>query len=150
VRLSWRGILLEIARWPVVLWALINVLLRVKRPYMITPKGIGRTASVSLPALYGPYLALTLVPLVALLGYALSGSTPLRGYYGLALLNAVWGALLLVTTLVIEFRAIGASSRGALAILRARTTILATICWLVGLLGISTVVAWQSILLALR
>jgi cellulose synthase (UDP-forming) len=34
LRLSWRGILLEIARWPVVLWALVNVLLNIKRPYM--------------------------------------------------------------------------------------------------------------------
>jgi cellulose synthase (UDP-forming) len=39
VRLSWRGIVLQTARWPVVLWALINVVLRIKRPYMITPKG---------------------------------------------------------------------------------------------------------------
>ena len=39
VRLSWRGIVLQTARWPVVLWALINVVLRVKRSYMITPKG---------------------------------------------------------------------------------------------------------------
>jgi cellulose synthase (UDP-forming) len=36
--LSWRGVVLHIARWPIVLWALINVLLRVQHPYMITPK----------------------------------------------------------------------------------------------------------------
>jgi cellulose synthase (UDP-forming) len=39
MRLSWRGVILHVARWPIVLWALINVLLRVKHPYMITPKG---------------------------------------------------------------------------------------------------------------
>ncbi len=39
VGLSWRGIILHIARWPIVLWALVNVLLRVRHPYMITPKG---------------------------------------------------------------------------------------------------------------
>ncbi|HLG68960.1 MAG TPA: glycosyltransferase family 2 protein [Chloroflexota bacterium] len=39
LRLSWRGIVLHVSRWPIVTWALINVLLRVKHPYMITPKG---------------------------------------------------------------------------------------------------------------
>jgi cellulose synthase (UDP-forming) len=39
LRLSWRGVILYIARWPIVLWAFINVLLRVPRPYMITRKG---------------------------------------------------------------------------------------------------------------
>jgi len=38
--LSWRGVVLHIARWPIVLWALVNVLLRVRHPYMITPKGV--------------------------------------------------------------------------------------------------------------
>ncbi|HVA88589.1 MAG TPA: glycosyltransferase family 2 protein, partial [Chloroflexota bacterium] len=45
LRLSWRGIVLHIARWPVVLWALINVVCRIKRPYMITPKGTERGAT---------------------------------------------------------------------------------------------------------
>ena len=39
LRLSWRGVILFVARWPIVLWAVINVVLRVKRPYMITRKG---------------------------------------------------------------------------------------------------------------
>src|SRR5262249_49929762 len=38
LRLSWRGVVLHVARWPIVLWAFINVVLRVKHPYMITPK----------------------------------------------------------------------------------------------------------------
>jgi cellulose synthase (UDP-forming) len=37
--LSWRGIVLHIARWPVVFWAFVNVILGVQHPYMITPKG---------------------------------------------------------------------------------------------------------------
>jgi cellulose synthase/poly-beta-1,6-N-acetylglucosamine synthase-like glycosyltransferase len=39
LRLSWRGVILFVARWPIVLWAVINVIFRVKRPYMITRKG---------------------------------------------------------------------------------------------------------------
>jgi cellulose synthase/poly-beta-1,6-N-acetylglucosamine synthase-like glycosyltransferase len=56
VTLSWRGIVLHVARWPVVLWALINVVFGVKHPYMITPKG----ARTGLPSFhlrdYIPYL----------------------------------------------------------------------------------------------
>jgi cellulose synthase (UDP-forming) len=39
LRMSWRGMILFVARWPIVLWAVINVVFRVKRPYMITRKG---------------------------------------------------------------------------------------------------------------
>jgi cellulose synthase (UDP-forming) len=37
--LSWRGVILHVARWPIVFWAVLNALLRVPRPYMITRKG---------------------------------------------------------------------------------------------------------------
>lgn len=40
--LSWRSIVLHIARWPIVLWALINAVFNIKRPYMITPKGVNK------------------------------------------------------------------------------------------------------------
>jgi cellulose synthase (UDP-forming) len=40
VRLSWRGVILQVARWPIVFWALVNLILGVKHPYMITPKGV--------------------------------------------------------------------------------------------------------------
>lgn len=39
LRLSWRGVVLHVARWPIVLWAFLNVVGNVKHPYMITPKG---------------------------------------------------------------------------------------------------------------
>src|SRR5207244_9736670 len=38
VNLSWRGITLHVARWPIVLSALVQVILKVKKPYMITVK----------------------------------------------------------------------------------------------------------------
>jgi len=38
--LSWRGIILHIARWPVVLSALLQAILNVQKPYMITRKGV--------------------------------------------------------------------------------------------------------------
>ena len=39
--LSWRGVVLHIARWPSVLSAIIQAALRVQKPYMITVKGMG-------------------------------------------------------------------------------------------------------------
>jgi cellulose synthase (UDP-forming) len=146
VTLSWRGILLEIARWPVVLWALVNVVLGVRRPYMITPKGARSTTRVRLRALYGPYMVLPAVPLAALWVYVLSGATPLHGYYGLALFNAVWGVVLVVTTLLLEFRAVGRSSEGRAEAARVRMGILVTVSSLVGAFGMSVAVAWQSVL----
>lgn len=66
IHLSWRGIVLHMARWPIVLSALIQVLLRVKKPYMITLKGVqqGENAPFSLSA-HAHYLMLMGVALGA-------------------------------------------------------------------------------------
>jgi len=39
LRLSWRGIILHSIRWPVLLRAVLEAALKIKRPYMVTPKG---------------------------------------------------------------------------------------------------------------
>jgi cellulose synthase (UDP-forming) len=151
VRLSWRGVLLEIARWPVVLWALLNVVLNIRRPYMITPKGVRRARGPRLLSIYGPYLVLALVPLVALWGYALRNpSGPLHGYYGLALLNGVFGVTLLVVTLLFEFRAIAAAGIGKLAAARVRATIFLTVASSISLLGFTATFAWRPFVEALH
>jgi cellulose synthase/poly-beta-1,6-N-acetylglucosamine synthase-like glycosyltransferase len=151
LRLSWRGILLEIARWPVVLWALINVLLGVTRSYMITPKGVGRPGGPRLVSIYGPYLVLSIMPLAALWAYALgSGSGWVRGYYGLVLLNGVFGVALLVTTLLIEFRTIGASGIRRLKAVGAQAAILTTVLSLICVLGLTAGIAWHPFLATLR
>ena len=51
----------------------------------------------------------------------------MRGYYGLVLLNGVFGVALLVTTLLIEFRDRCGLWRRAAGAIRARTAILATV-----------------------
>jgi hypothetical protein len=151
LRLSWRGILLEIARWPVVLWALINVLFGITRTYMITPKGVGRPVGPRLVSIYGPYFVLSIVPLAAIWGSELgSGSGWMRGYYGLALLNGVFGAALLVTTLLIEFRNVADSGIGRPAALRAQAAILATVLSLIGVLGLTAAIAGHALLTGLR
>jgi cellulose synthase (UDP-forming) len=151
LRLSWRGIVLEIARWPVVVWALVNVILGIRRPYMITPKGVSRTGGPRLLRLYGPYLVLTLAPLAALWAHALKNSgTPIRGYYGLAFLNGVFGAVLLVVTLLIELRGLNtlATSKGVLV--RSNAVILGAVSLIVLAVVLSAGVSWQPTLQALR
>ncbi len=61
--LTWRGIILHIARWPSVLSAVIQAALHVKKPYMITVKGM-RPESKSFDTLsHLPYLLLMIVGL---------------------------------------------------------------------------------------
>ncbi len=66
IGLSWRGMLLHVVRWPIILLAVISVFFRVQKPYMITPKG---TFSKSMPSLatYRPFLFLGLVNIFAIL-----------------------------------------------------------------------------------
>jgi cellulose synthase (UDP-forming) len=150
LRLSWRGVLLEIARWPVVLWALVNVVLNIKRPYMITPKGVGRTGGPKLLSIYSPYLLMTLVPLAALWGYALtSGPEQLHGYYGLALLNGSFGVALLLTTLAHEFRAVATSGLRKSKMVQSRAAILLAVAGAVSALTVSAAVSWHPVISAL-
>lgn len=60
VRLSWRGLLLHAVRWPVIFWAIASALFKIKKPYMITPKG---TFAKNIPTLstYRPFLLLGFV-----------------------------------------------------------------------------------------
>jgi cellulose synthase (UDP-forming) len=151
LRLSWRGALLEIARWPVVLWALVNVVLHIKRPYMITPKGVGRPGGPRLLSIYGPYLLMTFVPLAALWAYAFTSGPQelLRGYYGLALLNGAFGVALLATTLVIEFRTVATSGARRSRVVQSRAAILVAVTSAVSALALSAAVSWHSVVATL-
>lgn len=138
VRLSWRGIVLQTARWPVVLWALINVVLRIKRPYMITPKGKTAGAGPRSITVYGPYVALAALPLLAVwLFDAGAGSTLVHGYYGLALANALMGAAVLMTTLGMDIKQSAAAHSALAAALRARAGIILALVCLLAVLGVT-------------
>jgi cellulose synthase (UDP-forming) len=65
--LSWRGMILHIARWPVVLWALINVILGIKKPYMITSKGVNSGEA-------RPFRLTSQIPYLGLIGLSLLGT----------------------------------------------------------------------------
>jgi cellulose synthase (UDP-forming) len=138
VRLSWRGILLETARWPVVLWALVNVVLRIKRPYMITPKGKAAGTGPRPLSIFGPYIVLTALPLAAIWIFdATTGAGLVSGYYGLALGNAVMGLLVLATTFTLDLKQLLARRPLRLAVLRGRGAVLLALVCLVALVAIS-------------
>ena len=149
--LSWRGLLLGLARWPVVVWALINVLLRVDHGYMVTPKGVRCRRGARLVGVYGPYLVLVAVPIAVLWADMLTRqSGPLRAYYGLILLSAAMGVVLLVTTLLIELRSIDSSHDVAVAATRLRTSIVATVVSLVLAFAITASAALPAFIEAIR
>ena len=106
IGLTWRALVLEMARWPIVLWAVINVLLRIQRPYMITPKG-DRGADALAPGrrLYGPHVVLAALSIAAVAAFVLFvGHASTQGYLVLVLFNAITVLGLLVTVLALELR----------------------------------------------
>lgn len=99
--LSWRGVVLHIARWPVVLSAFIQVILRVEKPYMITVKGlhVGLKRPFALKPHY-PYFALIGVSLAACWYYlAVVGHSDAQGYLFFALQGAAIMLVVYITAL---------------------------------------------------
>jgi len=102
VDLSWRGILLHIARWLIVFGAFIQVILGVQKPYMITVKGLqqGIKRPFSLAPHY-PYFFLIGLSLGACWFYlATVGQSDSQGYLLFALQGAVVLLLPFITALI--------------------------------------------------
>jgi cellulose synthase (UDP-forming) len=100
LNLSWRGVVLHVARWPIVLSALVQVILKVKKPYMITIKGLqhGSKRPFSLGA-HMPYFILISLALVACWFYlGVFGQSPAQGN----LLFALQGAVIFLLAYVIS------------------------------------------------
>jgi len=110
--LSWRGVILHIARWPIVLWAFINVILRVKKPYMITTKGLtfGESRTLSLSSQI-PYLGLVAFSFLAIWLFLLrTGESSTQGYLLFALEGIVMFTAVYSTVLISDIRSM--SSEG--------------------------------------
>jgi cellulose synthase (UDP-forming) len=101
ISLTWRGIVLQIARWQVVLSAFVQVVLRVKKPYMITVKGLhGDVTQPVRLRMLAPYLTLILASLGACWLYlGLYGRGSTQGYLFFGLENAAMFWLVLVVIL---------------------------------------------------
>src|SRR5262249_10263481 len=93
--LSWRGVVLHVARWPIVCWAVANAVLRVRHPYMITPKGADRGLPRFALRSQAAYLAGAWGSLAVVWWYlAASGAPGVQGFLLFALRG--FGYLLLV------------------------------------------------------
>jgi cellulose synthase (UDP-forming) len=66
LRLSWRGVLLHLVRWPIVLLAIGGVIMRRQKPYQVTPKG-KFLDNVPTVKLYRPFIILGLLSALAAL-----------------------------------------------------------------------------------
>jgi cellulose synthase/poly-beta-1,6-N-acetylglucosamine synthase-like glycosyltransferase len=151
IGLTWRGVLLEIARWPIVLWAFVNALLRVKRPYMITPKGARADKPPAGSRLYGPPVVLAALAIGAVGAFHLVlGQGPTQGYLALVLFNLVMVVALLVTTIALELRDLRRRTGrlgGALALRAGSVAVVtATVCATAGAL----LVAWAPLMESVR
>jgi cellulose synthase (UDP-forming) len=110
VRISWRGAVLTVARWPIVLWALIGVLLRVKRPYMITPKGTSAADPRGAIIAHGPLLGFATAALGGIwISSTIAGGT--GAYVLLVLVNAMIMLVASGTVLLLDTPRTAASSR---------------------------------------
>ena len=142
LRLSWRGVILQTARWPVVLWALINVIFRIKRTYMITPKGVTGQRGPRAISIYGPYLALVAVPLLAIwVYYMTSGDVAVAGVYWIALANAAMGMVVLMTTVTLDVISTW-RARSLLVAVRSRAGVILGSVGLLALLVSLTLTVW--------
>jgi cellulose synthase (UDP-forming) len=151
LRLSWRGMVLEVARWPIVLWAVVNVLLGVKRPYMITRKGTSPSAVPPGLRLYGPFFALAATGVGAVFAFHLAvGHGEAQGHIGLVLLDTLLVVALLVTAVGLELRALDERLGGRVAALRARAGVVASMALLCAATAAACAAAWAPLLEAIR
>ena len=150
VRLSWRAAVLEVARWPIVLWAVINVILHIKRPYMITRKGAKAGRTPSGLRLYGTYFGLLAIGLGAVFVFALAiGHGQTQGYLALVLLNCAIALAFLITAISLELRALRRRLGSRRAALRARAGVLVTLAVLGAGSVAAVAVAWAPLVEAL-
>ena len=150
VRLSWRAVVLEVARWPIVLLAVINVVFHIKRPYMITRKGARAGAVPSGRRVYGLYFGILAMGLSAVFVYSLGiGNGETQGYLALVLLNSAFVLAFLITAIGLELGALGTRLGGMRAALRARAGVLTTLAALVVASGAAVAVAWAPLTEAL-
>ena len=131
VTLSWRGVLLHVARWLIVLSALVQVIFRVSKPYMITVKGMQDARPQALPVrVVAPYIAVILASLGACgLFLRRDGSSAVQGALFFTLDGAALFLVLVATVFAQDYRSLRARGLSAGVALR-----LGSACWATWLL----------------
>lgn len=104
LRLSWRGVILHAIRWPVILQAILYAMFRVKRPYMITPKGRYAKMKPS-TKVYGPFLALgSMSSLAILFSNHFYGKYASENQIIFAMINSIFMAVICVVDIDLNLR----------------------------------------------
>jgi cellulose synthase (UDP-forming) len=148
---TWRGMLLELARWPTVLWAVVSAALRITRPYMITPKGGTHRTLPPARRLYAPYIGMALVALASVAGWHLFiGSGEAQGYLLFVLLNVAMLLLAMYVIVGLEVRALTAQLASLRAALRPRVPFLAFLLLLSATTVLATVISWAPVVEVIR
>jgi cellulose synthase (UDP-forming) len=151
IGLTWRGVVLEVARWPIVLWAVANVLLGVTRPYMITRKGKRADRPAPGRSLYGLYALLAVLGLCAVdLSDLANHARGTQGYVVLVLLNTLMLLVLLVTALSLELCDLRRSTGALVCALRLRAWSLWGLAAVVAAAAASLVLVWRLLGTGLR
>jgi cellulose synthase (UDP-forming) len=146
IGLTWRAVVLEVARWPVVLWAVANVLLGIKRPYMITPKGKRTGKPAPGRRLYGLYAGLAVLGLAAVdLSNLVGRAQTTQGYAVLVLFNTLMLLVLLVTTMSLELRDLRTSTGALIDALRLRGWALFGVAAIVAAAAVSLALIWRPL-----
>jgi len=66
LKYSWRGVLLHIIRWPVILSGIVSAIFNIKKPYQVTPKGKFLN-KVPTTKLYRPFIILGLISAISVI-----------------------------------------------------------------------------------
>ena len=151
VGLSWRGIVLHMARWVVVLSAFAQVTLRVKKPYMITVKGMDTDLRQPFQlALLTPYIGLSTASLAACWFYLLVyGHGGCQGYLFFGLEDATLFLLVIMVILFQDARALAGGNVPLMQCVRLRLTPLLLTTSMIALLAGTAVASYGPILAAL-
>ena len=115
-----------------VLWAFVNVVLGIKRPYMITPKGAAHHTQSPIGA-YVPYFLLGITAIAAMAVYHFAiGHNAADGNLILVVFGLIMTLLLLVGITWLEVHAAAVASGDIVAALRSRLLLVGMTAALVG------------------
>jgi cellulose synthase (UDP-forming) len=150
LRMSWRGMLLNFARCPVVVWSVLIGVAGRRRGYMITRKGTagsGRGWSGS----YGLFVALAVIPLAVIAASKwLLAERVTHGYLLFALVDSVFAVLVIAADVLMGIRQLARGDRSILSAVWARAVPLLTVLMLVALLSGTCVLVGAEIMQAVR
>jgi cellulose synthase (UDP-forming) len=147
LRLSWRGVALHVARWVTVLNAFIQAALRVKKPYMITVKGLaGDTIPRFRMTEIAPYVVLILSSLsICWLYMGGVGHSSNQGMLFFALEGALLFWLLIAVILTQDIRSLVNSGVAWGRCVQVRSAPLTASCSLLVVFVVTAIAASDSI-----